>query len=699
MRASSSSQIKTTLAIGTKALLALLVALIYFVLAFHPIWDVDIFWHIQAGNWIVTNLGLPTTDIFSAVDPEREWHTFQWLYEVMFYGLDAAFGLTAVRLVHAIVTVAALLFLLGWFWKERSFSHGLLALAVVALMFADRMRVRPDAFNLLFFLLLFPMAIAPRLTRRHVIAVVVLAGLWANVHGGGALLAPIVLGARLVGRGLEYLTSPPDGGISWRGLWCHVKMDLATVALTVVVMACMPGFVPGTIHAFTMLGPSKQFIPEWISTYEFLFEEAVERHEFAAGLLPLAGFVALMGFASVRAARNQWSFRNFPFLYVAVAMPMVFLSLEHVRFIWLGAVPLLLLLRHWRRGPPEEAWAWVAPAIALVVAASIIGFDLHYHVQLRNLGPEAVLGNLSDDLEEGEFPVGAAQFLADAGVEGRVLNHAPWGGYLLYKTWPKCTVFTDGRGNFSDAETYVLVALQLLGLRRDVINAAHKRNPFEITVLPEAFPISDYSRWDWVLIYGDRYGQVHLRNQRKNKENFERVKVAYARLGLDLDLNIRTEEVFEFERRIRRFWGKKRLAEEDLQAQVTEMERLAADSVGAERRDAFRKLAILYFDVGFYSETREYLRQYYALAEESNAKTGLLFSLSLVADGYPLDAVLLMKFMEFRARHDPSFRGQLRGHTRSLFLLTFTHLVEYMFTIPYNRYRWALDQGKWGSWD
>ena len=696
MRASSSSRARATLAIGSKSLLALLVALLYFVLAFHPIWDVDIFWHIQAGNWIVANLGLPSTDIFSAVDPEREWHTFQWLYEVVFYAVDRSFGLTGVRLLHALVTVGAFGVLLGWFWKERSFAQGLFAVALVAVMFADRMRVRPDAFNLLFFFLLLPMVTSPRLTRRSVIAIVALVGLWANVHGGGALLAPIMLGSRLVGRSLEFLTGGDEDKPGWRGLWLHIRVDLASVVLTVAVMACMPGFVQGTIHAFTMLGPSKQFIPEWISTYEFLFEEAVEVHEFAAGLLPLVGFVALLVFASVRAARNEWSFRNFPFLEVALAMPMVFLCLEQVRFIWLGAVPALLLLLAWHRGPLEGRWNWVVPATALVAAASLIALALHYHVVLRNLGPDAVLSHLSDDLEEGAFPEGAAAFLADARVEGRVLNHAPWGGFLVYKLWPRCTVFTDGRGNFSEAETYILVALQLAGLRRDVINAAHKRNPFEISILPDAFPVSDYSRWDWVLIYQDRYGQVHLRNARKNKRNFERVKAAYADLGLDLDLSIRTEEVFEFERRIRRFWGGRRLAVDPLRSQVAEVKRLAEQGEGDERRDAFLKLAILHYDVGLFRETRDSLASFHALADEPNARTGLLYALALVADGYPLDAVILMKFM---ARHDPSFRRQLRGDARSLFQLTFAHLVEYMLTIPYNRYRWALDGGKWKEWE
>ncbi|MBM4371338.1 MAG: hypothetical protein FJ098_06765, partial [Deltaproteobacteria bacterium] len=74
----------------TRLLLAAAAAVagvLYAACFFRPLWDVDVFWHIKAGQWIVEHRALPTTDIFSCVDPLRPWHTFEWGYEVFVYAL------------------------------------------------------------------------------------------------------------------------------------------------------------------------------------------------------------------------------------------------------------------------------------------------------------------------------------------------------------------------------------------------------------------------------------------------------------------------------------------------------------------------------------------------------------------------------------------------------------------------------------
>ena len=59
-----------------------------------PIWDIDLFWHIAAGRFFLENGGIPTTDIFSPIDPDLTWVTFQWLYQVLVYLLEQAGGWT-----------------------------------------------------------------------------------------------------------------------------------------------------------------------------------------------------------------------------------------------------------------------------------------------------------------------------------------------------------------------------------------------------------------------------------------------------------------------------------------------------------------------------------------------------------------------------------------------------------------------------
>ena len=76
-----------TLFIGLWSLLGLTLL----IAVFPPIWNVDIFWHMATGQWILETGGLPSTDVFSAITTEREWHPFQWLYEVIVSLLDDVF--------------------------------------------------------------------------------------------------------------------------------------------------------------------------------------------------------------------------------------------------------------------------------------------------------------------------------------------------------------------------------------------------------------------------------------------------------------------------------------------------------------------------------------------------------------------------------------------------------------------------------
>jgi hypothetical protein len=148
---------RSRIALAAEALFVAAVLAAVFVYTFRPNWDIDIFWHIATGRWIGDNLTLPHTDLFSATDPSRPWHTFQWLYEVLVYQIEARAGFVWVRLLHAGLFVAA--FALWWrtFRKTtpgRVAAAFLLILAVV--LSGDRFRVRPEVFNFFFAALTLP---------------------------------------------------------------------------------------------------------------------------------------------------------------------------------------------------------------------------------------------------------------------------------------------------------------------------------------------------------------------------------------------------------------------------------------------------------------------------------------------------------------------------------------------------------------
>src|SRR5215471_13391288 len=91
---------------GLSAKGMLLVAGILAMLMRPALIDPDYYWHVEAGRWIVMHGALPTTDPFSFT-ARYPWVTHEWLSEIFLYGVFAAGGSFAVKLMSALLGATA----------------------------------------------------------------------------------------------------------------------------------------------------------------------------------------------------------------------------------------------------------------------------------------------------------------------------------------------------------------------------------------------------------------------------------------------------------------------------------------------------------------------------------------------------------------------------------------------------------------
>jgi hypothetical protein len=147
--------------------------------------DPDYFWHVVAGEYIVTTGAVPSVDPFSFTWNGQPWTPHEWLSEVLIYGLVTFLGETGALSVFAVIpgavilVVALLLARLG----VRTWAQALV-LALTALVMSPYTTLRPQALSWLLLALTVALLASIRPdNRRRLLLLFPLFVLWANLHG------------------------------------------------------------------------------------------------------------------------------------------------------------------------------------------------------------------------------------------------------------------------------------------------------------------------------------------------------------------------------------------------------------------------------------------------------------------------------------------------------------------------------------
>ncbi len=166
--------------------------------------DNSFFWHLRTGRYILDH-GLPHHDIFSYTAPGTKWVLQSWLAEVLYGGLDRAFGPIGIRVLGGVVgaCIGILLFRLALHLSRERIRAALLTVAALGGLYT-LWSERPLLLGVLFLIVLLWTVEAPdSFAGRHPVVILpILFWLWANVHGTFALgFAYVAL--HLLGRWLE----------------------------------------------------------------------------------------------------------------------------------------------------------------------------------------------------------------------------------------------------------------------------------------------------------------------------------------------------------------------------------------------------------------------------------------------------------------------------------------------------------------
>jgi hypothetical protein len=416
--------------LNIERLMAAVLLLCLFAMAVRPITDPDFWWHLRTGQYIWDTRSIPRQDIYSHTLPGQPWITHEWLTEVALYAIYAVSGQAGLILVFALVIAGsfALLYL-------RCSGRPYLAAFVVvlaALSSAVTWGVRPQMMTLLLSsVFLYILYLYKRGNKKAVWLMPPLMVLWANLHG--SFLMGIVLPAvQVAGAALDMaLGRGPEAGLTWK----DIRQLVIVTALTAVAPVLNPNGVRLLVYPFGTLGsPAMQsYIMEWFSPDFHLVQ-----------FQPFALFILLL-LASLGLSRSTPSATDL--LYMLGFGYASLRSARHIPLFILTTTPLLTaqLLDAWRgwkfsqrfqlrrrRGSRQHI---VANWLLLVV----LTFGLTFQVASTLSRNEAI--------QRDTFPVDAVDFLTENEITGNMYNLYRWGGYLIWRLYPKQAVFIDGRAD------------------------------------------------------------------------------------------------------------------------------------------------------------------------------------------------------------------------------------------------------------
>jgi hypothetical protein len=446
--------------------------------------DTDIWLHLMTGRHTLDHRALTVPDPFSytsnidspAFPGETKTRYFnlthEWLAQIAMYLIHSAAGFPGLVLVRAILLIAfcGLVGLMVW-WRTAGFYRSLAAAIAAGAVAINFQQSRP--FLITFLFLAVTMAILERRRWMWVLPVVFL--IWANCHGG-YFLGWVMIGAYC----LEALLRR----VPWREqreLWfvaaaCFVASAINPNGLRVIEI--MLRYRNSNIQSQNI---------EW--QYPAFWEPS-------AYSLVLFGSLAMLATLWRRTRPVDWILF---FVFGAASL----LAVRNTILMGLvGAVLMFAYLPQWKRAIPSIA------AAVLLVAGIAYGFFRGNAFQFR--------------AAEWMLPSGAADFLQQHHVTGRMMNTYENGGYLVWRLWPAQKDFIDPRGLSEQAYFdygHILNNDPLAGQSREetlrkygvevLVLSGFDR--FSGAVFNIAAALADPNQTEWKLMQADDKGVVFMR--------------------------------------------------------------------------------------------------------------------------------------------------------------------------------------------
>jgi hypothetical protein len=500
--------------LDTRRVFLTVIVLGLFGMAVRNVLDPDVWWHLKTGEYIVAHKTVPHGDPFSYTRAGQPWVAHEWLSELFMYGLYRAAGWRCLSVVFALILCVSFLILYLRCPRNTYLSGAIVVWGAWAA--TPVWGVRPQVLSLLLTSLWLLILERSERKPRLLWWTLPLMLLWVNLHAGFALGAAL-LALFFAGEFLEHTLSPqPAATYSSR-----LRPLALAFFLNVLLIPLNPN--GARMYAYPIQTLRSHAMQSYISEWSSPNFHSVDYWPF---LLLLLAVVARLAWS-----RTQVRPRDMLLLVVST-----FAALSSIRLI-----PLFVLIAAPQLAKGAKAWLRDRPAspakqhlaFNAIILVAVAGF-VAVHI--------ALVFRQQTQAEAEHFPAGAAVFLAVHPPDQPIFNHYDWGGYLIWKLYPRTRVFIDGRADlYGDAifqefmQTYLLTKDWQRTLTRRQIGAV-------IVPRDSALASGLRNHPDWAVQYEDPQAVVFSSNRAFSRETepqalsaFPPTEISNAELHLKCD--------------------------------------------------------------------------------------------------------------------------------------------------------------------
>jgi hypothetical protein len=407
----------------------------------------DVWWHLSTGQWIMDNGALPESDPFTtASDTERD-NSFVlkgfWLSQISFSIIESFSGLKGLIAFKALLFALSAFFLwLGARLQGASGFVSALCLIPALIIFSFYDETRPQTFTILLTAITLYLLEHTRKqgscfrlsdtgknipTRENLYFLLIpLMLIWANLHPG------FIVGIALISLyAIEHLTCTlvlKRSGVN--------RPFLIACAVAVAVSALNPNGLESMLRTFYMLKQSA------------LGSATIHEHLGVAKFVEMTGMNTLMtvfisvgsiGISTFALSRKRLDLLHL-FMFISLAGLSIVTFRAGIFFALFSVIALAYNLADnkflnkltWSNlSQKKSKYAQYVLIILLVVSCAFI-------LNMRSYFSRGIMS-------PGIFPEKAASFIMRSNAPANIYHPYEWGGYLIWRLYPKYKMFIDGR--------------------------------------------------------------------------------------------------------------------------------------------------------------------------------------------------------------------------------------------------------------